>query len=380
MSDDCDSDRVESHRRFDTLRAMRDINLELGGLLLDMAAIAGDSPRGWGYKRAARAVLQLDAPITPLVHANTLKAVPGIGATTDRIARELVFDGESAFVERAAQEAGKTETIATRRGLRQHFLSMAAVAELLSRRGTPSRARYRGDFQMHSVWSDGAEPLDSIADACLALGHSCAGITDHSYGLPIAGGMSMAQVAEQHKAIDALNRRHGRRFRMFKGIEANIRADGTIDMQEHELRQFEFVVASPHSQLRKAFDQTERMVAAVSQPGVAILGHPQGRRFNSRPGVGADWDRVFLVAAARQVAIEIDGSWDRQDVHYALAARALAHGCLFALDSDAHSHPELSFVDIAIAHARLAGIPQERIVNYWSEKKFLDWARGAWDR
>jgi histidinol phosphatase-like PHP family hydrolase len=205
-------------------------------------------------------------------------------------------------------------------------------------------------------------------------------MTDHSYGLPIAGGMSMAQVVEQHAAIDALNRSYKGRFRMFKGIETNIRTDGTVDMEPEELRLFEFVVASPHSVLRKTVDQTPRMVGAVSQPGVCILGHPQGRRFNVRPGVTAEWDQVFAAAAKREVAIEIDGSWDRQDVHYELAARALEHGCLFALDSDAHSNPELNFVDIAIAHAKLAGIPQERIVNYWSEKKFLEWARGAWDR
>jgi len=83
---------------------------------------------------------------------------------------------------------------------------------------------------------------------------------------------------------------------------------------------------------------------------------------------------------AAKVAIEIDGSWDRQDVHYELAARALASGCIFALASDAHAHSELDFVDVAIAHARLASIPQDRIVNYWSERRFLEWARGAWDR
>ena len=233
---------------------------------------------------------------------------------------------------------------------------------------------------MHSVWSDGAETLDSIVEACLARGQKCAGITDHSYGLPIAGGMTMAQVTEQHAEIDRLNRRFKGRFRIFKGIEANIRQDGTVDMELHELHQFEFIVASPHSLLRKSTDQTSRMTGAVSQPGVCILGHPQGRRFNVRPGVSADWDRVFEIAAKRQVAIEIDGSWDRQDVHYELAARALEHGCIFALDSDAHSHPELDFIEIAIAHARLAGIPQARIVNYWTEKKFLDWAKGSWDR
>jgi histidinol phosphatase-like PHP family hydrolase len=146
------------------------------------------------------------------------------------------------------------------------------------------------------------------------------------------------------------------------------------------LRQFEFVVASPHSLLRKSIDQTARMVGAVSHPGVCILGHPLGRRYNVRPGVSADWDQVFEIAARRQVAIEIDGSWDRQDVPYVLAARALELGCLFALDSDAHSHPELEFADIAIAHARLAEIPEDRIVNYWSEKRFLEWAQGSWDR
>jgi histidinol phosphatase-like PHP family hydrolase len=192
--------------------------------------------------------------------------------------------------------------------------------------------------------------------------------------------MSMAQVAEQHLAIDALNVRYKRQFRLFKGIEANIRADGTIDMEPHELRRFEFVVASPHSLLRKSIDQTARMTAAVSQPGVSILGHPQGRRFNARPGVTANWDAVFEMAARREVAIEIDGSFDRQDVHYELAARALERGCLFALDSDAHAHPELEFADIAIAHARLAGIPEDRIVNYWPNEQFLRWARGAWDR
>lgn len=359
---------------------MRDVNLELAGLLLDMAAIAGESQRGWGYKRAARAVLGIDRHITPLVEANTFRTIPGIGPTTDRIARELIHDGRSAFVEAAVAEAGKEEAIAGLRTLRRHFLSRAAVRDILDRPGRPSRKKYRGDFQMHSTWSDGAETLESIVGACLARGHVCAGITDHSYGLPVAGGMTMAQVAEQHAEIERLNAAFRGRFRLFKGIEANIRQDGTVDMEPGELRAFEFVVASPHSQLRKSFDQTARMVGAVSQPGVCILGHPQGRRFNVRPGVTADWDRVFAVAARRQVAIEIDGSWDRQDVHYELAARALEHGCLFALDSDAHSHPELDFIDIAIAHARLAGIPQERIVNYWPEKMFLEWARGSWDR
>jgi len=183
----------------------------------------------------------------------------------------------------------------------------------------------------------------------------------------------MAAAAEQHLAIDELNRRYQGRFRIYKGIEANIRSDGTIDMERDELHRFEFVVASPHSLLRKSIDQTERMVGAVSQPGVSILGHPMGRKYNNRPGVSADWLRVFEAAAARRVAIELDGSWDRQDIHYALAADAMASGCIFALDSDAHANQELAFSEVAIAHARLAGIPRERIINYWPAKKLAAW-------
>jgi putative hydrolase len=350
-----------------------DVNLALAGLLFDLAFLAGENQRSWGYKRAAKAVLRLDRQITPLVEANTFRSIPGIGPTTDRIAREVIHDGASEFVEQAVRESGKADKVQGLRSLRRHFLSRAAVREILDRPGAPSVAKYRGDFQMHSVWSDGAEPLESIIEACLGHGHRCAGITDHSYGLTIASGMSMAQAVEQHAAIDRLNRTYKGRFRMFKGIEANIRGDGTIDMEPDELRQFEFVVASPHSLLRKAIDQTARMVGAVSQPGVAILGHPMGRRYNVRPGVSADWEQVFDVAARRGIAIELDGSFDRQDIHYELAARALQKGCIFALDSDAHANPELTYSEIAIAHARLAGIPPDRIINYWPEKKLVGW-------
>src|SRR5688572_9333487 len=175
---------------------MRDVNLELGGLLLDMAALAGSSQRAFGYKRAAKAVFRLDRQVTPLIEANTFRAVSGIGPTTDRIARELVHDGRSEFVEHAIEESGKRDLVEKNRGYRKNFLSRATVEELLQRKTGPSRAKYRGDFQMHSVWSDGAEALDSIAEACIARGYSCAGMTDHSYGLAIAGGMSMAQVVE----------------------------------------------------------------------------------------------------------------------------------------------------------------------------------------
>jgi histidinol phosphatase-like PHP family hydrolase len=115
------------------------------------------------------------------------------------------------------------------------------------------------------------------------------------------------------------------------------------------------------------------MVGAVTHPFVDILGHPRGRRYDVRPGVSADWHEVFAAAAERRVAIEIDGYPDRQDIDWTLAAVALEAGCLLALDSDAHATEELLFSRMAVAHARLAGIPPERVINCWSDEDLDRW-------
>src|SRR5258708_24285422 len=228
---------------------------------------------------------------------------------------------------------------------------------------------------MHSTWRDGGESIADLAEGAVALGWTRIGVTDHSYGLPIARGMSMESAAKQHQEIDSVNERFKGRVRVYKGIEANILAHGALDLQEDERRVFEYVIASPHSQLRKDTDQTARMLAAVKLPGVAILGHPQGRMYNTRPGISADWAKVFREAATRGVAIELHGQWHRQDIDYALAAIAMHEVCIFALDSDAHSSAELPFTDYAIAHARIAAIPADRVVNCWEAGKFEDWVR-----
>jgi putative hydrolase len=160
---------------------------------------------------------------------------------------------------------------------------------------------------------------------------------------------------------------------VFKGIEANILADGQLDLRPEECERFEFVVASPHSLLRRPEDQTLRLLAAIRARRVAILGHPRGRIYNSRAGVVAQWDRIFAEAAARRVAIEVDGNWHRQDLDFSLVRAALDAGCLFALDSDAHSIGELRFTDFAIAHARLAGVPSDRVINTWSDDALASW-------
>jgi histidinol phosphatase-like PHP family hydrolase len=354
-----------------------DRNVAAGGLLHDMAILQSSERSSFGYQRAAKALLAgVDRSIVDLIEEGALRDVPFVGAASERVAVELVKTGASESVERAVHASTKRFEVEKRRKFRRAYLSRHAMRLALDAplpASIVSTRSYLGDLQMHSTWSDGVEAIADLAEGAFALGWKRIGVTDHSYGLPIARGMSMESAVRQHHEIDEVNARYQGRVRVYKGVEANILADGALDLQEEERRVFEYVIASPHSQLRKDGDQTSRMLAAVKLPGVAILGHPRGRMYNTRPGIAADWRQVFREAAARGVAIELDGNWHRQDIDYELAAVALDEGCLFALDSDAHSIAEFPFTDYAIAHARIAGIPADRVVNCWEESTFEAW-------
>jgi histidinol phosphatase-like PHP family hydrolase len=353
-----------------------DINAVVGGLLRDLAFAQTSQPKMFGYKRAAAAVLALEQPLTNLLKSDrTLPKIPGIGPASTSVILEVLDTGASHTVEQAVSRDGRTIDIQRRRGLRAHFLSRAEVLRVLGDPAFdgPTAADYRGDLQMHSEWSDGVPTLDEIVEACLERGYCHAAVTDHSYGLKIAGGMSMAEAADQRAAIDRLNAAHGTSFRLIRGIEANIGSDGRLDLSPAEAKRFELVLAAPHSQLRKAYDQTDRLVAAIYNPHVHVLAHPRGRISGSRAGIVAEWDTVFSAASREGVAIEIDGDPARQDLDYTLAARALAVGCLFAVDSDAHTTSQLRYAETALAHARLAAIPSDRILNCWPTDRLLTW-------
>ena len=357
-------------------RTSADVNAVIGGFLRDLAFAQSSQQKMFGYKRAAAAILALDVPLTDaLGSGGALPRIAGIGPGSTRIIREILETGGSPTVERAIDESGRRGDIERRRQLRRHFLSRAEVSRILAdpTLAGPTRQQYRGDLQMHSEWSDGYPTVQEIADACTERGYQYAAVTDHSHGLKIAGGMSMAEAAEQRTAIEDVNAAYGSKFRLLQGIEANIDALGKLDLSNEEAGTFDVVLAAPHSRLRKAEDQTDRMLAAMSHPAVRILAHPRGRITGSRGGVVADWDAVFASAARRGVAIEIDGDPARQDLDHTLATRACEAGCLFALDSDAHTTAQLSYAETAIAHARLAAIPADRIVNCWPLERLLGW-------
>lgn len=347
---------------------MLDVNLHIAGLLDDLAAVQTTMYPRRAYERAARKVMLLSEPVSPGL------ALPDIGKTATRVAQEVLATGTSATVDTAVRGSGRHGEIEGRRGRRDGFMSLAIARMVLDDPGGDGvgRGDYLADFQMHSTWSDGHRSIAELAIACIDRGYAHIAITDHTDGLSIARGLSAAGVSAQHREIDAINDTTAGRFTVLKGIEANILADGSLD---HPLRTTpcDIVLAAPHSKLDTDEDQTRRLLKAVSTPGVHILAHPSGRKFGKRPGVRADWAKVFAAAKANDVAIEIDGDPSRQDLPYALARQAFDAGCLIALDSDAHDVDELCFSEIALAHARLAGIPASRVINTWPTHKLRAW-------
>jgi histidinol phosphatase-like PHP family hydrolase len=353
----------------------QDVNGAVSGALRDLAAVQSSTQSRWGYKRAASAIAHLELQLTELTDASgAIPKIPGIGPASTRVIMEMLRSGQSETVERAIAASGKEDEISRRRALRRGFLSRAEVVRVLRLPSAAVGVRdYRGDLQMHSTWSDGVDTIAELAAGAHERGYRFIAITDHSKGLPIAGGLSIERMRAQWLEIDDVNKRWAGHVHVIKGIEANILTDGELDLTVDDLRGVELVLAAPHSKLRTNDDQTSRLIAAINTPGVHVLAHPRGRMSDSRPGVRAEWPRVFAAASERNVAIEIDGDPARQDLDYTLAAGALEAGCLFSLDSDAHDVAAFTYADTALAHARLAGIPAERVINCWPLEKLRDW-------
>jgi putative hydrolase len=355
---------------------MDDLNVVIANLLDDLGEVQESTQSRMGYRRSSHVILLLERHVSELVDpSGELPKIPNVGPKSLRVIREVLASGQSPTVEEAVRASGKLAEIEKRRARRVNFLSRAKVLSALADESLtgPTRAECHADFQMHSKWSDGTLTVAQMAQACIARGYRYAAMTDHGPGLATAHGLSLEDLARQKEEIDALNAELGDRFLMLAGVEANIQPDGSLDLGFEALRAIDVVVAAAHSDLRLPGDQTPRMIAAVRNRGVHILGHPRGRQRARRSGILADWDLVFAAAADARVAIELDGDPARQDLDFDIAQRALEAGCVFAVDSDAHAAEELFYSDIAIAHARLAGIPSERVINTWPLERLLDW-------
>jgi histidinol phosphatase-like PHP family hydrolase len=260
--------------------------------------------------------------------------------------------------------------------LRSGFLTLADARETLASHGDWTRA-YRGDLQMHTDWSDGAESLETMVGAAVARGYQYVAVTDHSVGLPIANGMSEDKLRQQWCAMKELATSLPPEFTLLRGLEMNLSPEGAGDMSDEVLREVDVVLGAFHSRLRVKEDQTERYLRALANPNVNVLAHPRGRRYDVRYGLIADWQRVAQAAAEHDVALEIDSWPDRQDLDVDNLRFAAEAGCRVAIDTDAHKPHELAFVEFGLAAAIRAGIPRDRIVNFMPPGELLAWSRAS---
>ncbi|WP_439593117.1 PHP domain-containing protein [Microbacterium sp.] len=244
-------------------------------------------------------------------------------------------------------------------------------------RSSTLRGLLRGDLHAHSEWSDGLTSIDLMVEAARALGHEYLALTDHSPRLRVANGLSAERLRAQLKIVAGMS---GDGFTLLSGIEVDILDHGELDQEPGLLDELDIVVASAHSKLRmERGPMTRRLVKAVSNPRVDVLGHVTGRLVEgargTRPPSTFDARPVFAACAEHGVAVEINSRPERQDPPDDLIAIALDEGCLFSIDSDAHAPGQLSLLDYGAERAERAGVPAERIVTTWPLDRLREWTR-----
>lgn len=233
----------------------------------------------------------------------------------------------------------------------------------------------RGTFHVHTTFSDGRNTVLEMLTAAKDRGLEYVGMSDHSPAAFYAGGLSPERLEEQHAEI-ARHEKEVKPLRIFRGTEADILPDGSIDYGDETLSKLDFVVASIHSRFQMPEDEmTERMLKALDDPYVTILGHITGRKLLGRDGYKVNFDRVFARAAKRGVCIEINGNPNRLDLDWRHVGRALEHGVMFVINPDAHSINEMSHVISGTWVARKAGLTAKHILNTRSADEVEAWLR-----
>ncbi|HOF63866.1 MAG TPA: PHP domain-containing protein [Dermatophilaceae bacterium] len=238
-----------------------------------------------------------------------------------------------------------------------------------------------GDLHAHSDWSDGGSSIQEMVLAAVELGQEWMALTDHSPRLKVARGLSAERLRQQIIVVDGINQALGQRFSLLKGIEVDILDDGSLDQDPALLDALDIVTASVHSKLRMpSAPMTARMITAVRNPRVNVLGHATGRLVEgsrgTRPQSEFDAAAVFAECAANNVAVEINSRPERCDPPDELIALALEAGCLFAIDSDAHAPGQLDMKAYGCERATRLGVPIDRIVTTWSAEDVIEWAHG----
>jgi DNA polymerase (family 10) len=232
----------------------------------------------------------------------------------------------------------------------------------------------RGFLHCHSDYSDGASGVEAWAAAAHAAGYAYLGLTDHSPATAFGSGLKPDDARRQHAEIDAANTRR-RDFQILKGVEADILADGTLDYSAALRRSFDFIIASVHSRHGMSADEmTARMLRAMDDPTMTILGHPTGRLLLSREPYALDIDAVFARAADRGIAIEINADPQRLDLDWRLLQRARRAGVMISIGADAHGTGQIQHMDFGLGIARKGWLGAGDLLNTRSVEAFLSFA------
>ncbi len=251
----------------------------------------------------------------------------------------------------------------------------AAAASTLPR--LVELADLQADLHMHSSWSDGKGTVREMAEAARARGYSYMAITDHSAYLGVTNGLDGARLRQQASEVAALNAEYaasGVRFRILRGVEVDITADGELALPDDVLAELDLVVASPHVKLNQPVEQaTERLLRAIRNPHVDIIGHPTGRLIGSRAGSEIDLDAIARAATETGTLLEVNSGPDRLDLDAPSVRRVLALGAHITIDSDSHHPDNLPWIRLGVLTARRGWAEADRVANTWDVEKLLKW-------
>jgi putative hydrolase len=306
------------------------------------------------FRRAAREVARVPASeLRFLADHDRLQELPGVGDTTAAVIKEAL-DGETpSYLAKLLDRAVDPGTDA----------------------GEALRVQLKGDLHSHSDWSDGGDTIRAMAEKARALGHEYLALTDHSPRLKVANGLTAERLCEQLDIVAELNEELAP-FRILTGVEVDILEDGTLDQSEELLARVDVVVGSVHSKLRmESTEMTRRMVTAVANPHVDVLGHCTGRLLTGRGRPPSEFDAPVVIEACRvfDTALEVNCRPERLDPPKSILRPAVAAGVKVAISTDAHAVPQLEWQPYGTDRAAECGVEASRVVNAMAAGDLLAW-------